>query len=147
MRIEIHHYHHSGDHTEQALARRISRTVQRLHQSNNALATAIDEAANSLGGERRRHPQRQETCPMSTSDLEQAFANLEAEASRNTELDSAASNLFTQLADQIEQAKGDPARVQAIADALRNSNDALAAAIVANTPAAPGGGEGGESNG
>jgi hypothetical protein len=143
VRIDIHHYHHSGDHTEEALARRISRIAQRLHKSNNALCRAIDNAAQSIGAERPRHTHQE--IPMSTSDLDQAFANLEAEATRNDELDSSASQLFTRLADEIEKAKGDPTRVQAIADRLRSSNDALAAAIVANTPSDPSNqGEGGQ---
>ncbi len=146
MRIDIHHYHHIDDDSEARLTKRVNHITRQLRQSNDALESAIDQAVIN-GAPRPRRPRREETC-MSTGDLEQAFANLEAEATRNTELDSAASNLFTQLADQIEQAKGDPARVQAIADALRNSNDSLAAAIVANTPAAPGGGgeEGGSNS-
>lgn len=80
---------------------------------------------------------------MSTGDIEQAFANLEAEATRNEELDASASNVFTQLAALIESSKQDPARIQAIADRLRSSNDALATAIVANTPnTGEGGGNG-----
>lgn len=145
MRIDIHHYHHIDGDSEERLARRVSRLAQRLHRSNDALESAIDEAVTNTGGQRRRRPQRQETFPMSTSDLEQAFANLEAETARNDELDASASTLFSRLADMIEQAKGDPARVQAIADRLRTSNDALATAISANTPQDTGGGEGGNT--
>ena len=45
--------------------------------------------------------------------------------------------LIDNLADQVEAAKNDPAAIQAIADTLRANNQALAAAVEANTPAAP----------
>lgn len=60
---------------------------------------------------------------------------LEAEVSRNTEVDQSAITLLTGLAEQIEALKADPVKLQALADSLRSSSDALAAAVVANTPA------------
>lgn len=42
--------------------------------------------------------------------------------------------LFQKLQDAINS--GNPARIQAVTDALKAKTDALAAAIVANTPAA-----------
>lgn len=62
---------------------------------------------------------------------------LTAEVSRNTEVDQSAIALLTGLAAQIEALKTDPAALQALADQLKGSSDALAAAVVANTPVAP----------
>lgn len=71
---------------------------------------------------------------------EQAMTDLTAltaEVARNTEVDSSAIALLTGLAAQIEALKTDPAALQALADTMRGSSDALAAAVAANTPAAP----------
>lgn len=65
------------------------------------------------------------------------FEALQAEVSRNTSVDESAIALLTNLADQIEALQNQPAALQALADSLRGSSDALAAAVVANTPAAP----------
>jgi cell division protein FtsB len=62
---------------------------------------------------------------------------LTAEVARNTDVDTSAIALLEGLAAQIEQLKTDPAALQALADQLKGSSDSLAAAIVANTPAAP----------
>jgi hypothetical protein len=61
---------------------------------------------------------------------------LTAEVTRNTEVDQSAIVLLTGLAAQIEAMKTDPAALQGLADSLRGSSDALAAAVVANTPVA-----------
>lgn len=61
---------------------------------------------------------------------------LEAEVARNTEVDQSAILLLQGLAQKIEELKTDPAALQAFADSLRGSSDALAAAVTANTPAA-----------
>jgi ABC-type transporter Mla MlaB component len=71
---------------------------------------------------------------------EQAMTDLTAltvEVARNTEVDTSAIALLTGLAAQIEALKTDPAALQALADTMRGSSDALAAAVLANTPAAP----------
>jgi ABC-type transporter Mla MlaB component len=70
---------------------------------------------------------------------EQAMADLTAltaEVARNTEVDSSAIALLNGLAAQIEALKTDPVALQALADTMKGSSDALAAAVVANTPAA-----------
>lgn len=62
---------------------------------------------------------------------------LTAEVERNESVDSSASTLLKTLFDEVEAAKQDPAAIQAIVDRVRASNDALAAAVSANTkPAA-----------
>lgn len=62
---------------------------------------------------------------------------LTAEVTRNTEVDQSAIALITGLAAKIETLKNDPVALQALADSMRGSTDQLAAAVVANTPAAP----------
>ena len=75
-----------------------------------------------------------------TMKQEQIMADLTAltaEVERNTTVDESAIALLTGLAAQIEALKTDPAALQALADTMRGSSDALAAAVLANTPAAP----------
>jgi hypothetical protein len=66
---------------------------------------------------------------------------LEAEVTRNETVDGSASALLKALFDEVESAKNNPAAIQAIVDRVRTANDALAAAVVANTPAVPPGPE------
>ena len=71
---------------------------------------------------------------------EQAMTDLTvltAEVERNITVDESAIVLLTGLAAQIEALKTDPVALQALADTMRGSSDALAAAVLANTPAAP----------
>lgn len=69
--------------------------------------------------------------------FEQELADLTAEVHRSTDVQSGAVALIQTLADKIAAAADDPAQVRALADELRVQNDALAAALVANTPSAP----------
>jgi hypothetical protein len=62
---------------------------------------------------------------------------LQAEVTRNGEVDQSAIVLLNGLAAKIEELKADPVALQAFADSLKGSSDQLAAAVVANTPAAP----------
>ena len=71
---------------------------------------------------------------------EQTMADLTvltAEVARNTTVDESAITLLNGLAAQIEANKTDPVALQALADTMKGSSDALAAAVVANTPSAP----------
>ena len=61
---------------------------------------------------------------------------LEAQVQANTDAESSAVLLLTQLSDLIRQNAADPAKVAELADKLKASAAALSAAIVANTPAA-----------
>lgn len=65
------------------------------------------------------------------------FSALDAEITRDTDVNSSASTLITTLAAQFEAVKGDPAAVQALVDRLRSNNDSLAAAVAANTTPTP----------
>ena len=60
---------------------------------------------------------------------------LTAEVARNTAVDQSAIALLTGLAAQIEALKTDPVALQALADTMKGSSDALAAAVLQNTPA------------
>lgn len=62
---------------------------------------------------------------------------LEAAVTENETVDGSASLLLKRLFDEVEAAKGNPAAIQSIVDRVRSQNAALAAAVLANTPAAP----------
>ena len=61
---------------------------------------------------------------------------LEAEVTDQEQADVAAANLLTQLFNEVEANKTDPAALQALVDRGRAATSALSAAVVANTPAA-----------
>ena len=61
---------------------------------------------------------------------------LTAQVTANTDVEASAVQLLVNIAAQLVAAKTDPVKVQALADQLKTSSDALAAAVVANTPAA-----------
>lgn len=61
---------------------------------------------------------------------------LQSEIERDSEVNSSAATLIAGLAAKLEEVKGDPAAIQALADQLRANSDALAAAVAANTPGA-----------
>lgn len=63
------------------------------------------------------------------------LSQLEAEVARDEAVNSSAATLIGRLAAEIEASKTDPAALQALADRLRASQDALSAAVAANTPA------------
>ncbi len=60
---------------------------------------------------------------------------LEAAVKANTDAEDSALTLIKTIADELAASKTDPAKVQALADKLNASAAALAAAVVANTPA------------
>lgn len=62
---------------------------------------------------------------------------LTAEVTRNTEVDAGAIALINGLAAKIVELKNDPVALQALADSMKSSSDALAAAVTANTPSEP----------
>jgi hypothetical protein len=60
---------------------------------------------------------------------------LTAQVTANVDVEASAVQLLNNLAAQLVASKNDPVAIQALADQLKGSGDALAAAIVANTPA------------
>ncbi len=73
--------------------------------------------------------------------------DLTAEVAENTKVEESAKTLIEGLAEQIKAAGTDPAKLQALTDSLTASKADLAAAITANTPAAPPTGGSGGSTG
>lgn len=63
------------------------------------------------------------------------LSQLEAEVTRDNDVNSSAATLLTRLSELVAATAGDPAKVQALADQLKAQSDALAAAVTANTPA------------
>lgn len=66
-----------------------------------------------------------------------ALDDLKAQVQATTDVAASAVTLIHGLADQLAASKDDPAKIAALAATLKSSSDALAAAVVANTPAAP----------
>lgn len=62
---------------------------------------------------------------------------LEAEISRDETVNGSAHTLIARLVTELEANKSNPAAIQALADRLRANNDALSAAVAANTPGEP----------
>jgi len=60
---------------------------------------------------------------------------LEAAVTRNTEVDASAIELLTGLKARLDAAGTDPVKLKALSDALGSSTQALADAVVKNTPA------------
>jgi hypothetical protein len=64
------------------------------------------------------------------------LSRVEAAVARDKTVNESAITLFGQLSQLVRDTAGDPAKVAALADALDAQQQALADAIVANTPAA-----------
>lgn len=62
---------------------------------------------------------------------------LKLEVERETTVVGSVTTYVSGLLDQLEAAKDDPEELQAVLDAARANNDALAALVPVNTPAAP----------
>lgn len=61
--------------------------------------------------------------------------DLQAEVATNTSVEQSAVQLLQNLKAQLDAAGTDPVKLQAIKDALTTNDQALAAAVAANTPA------------
>lgn len=66
-----------------------------------------------------------------------ALDDLTAQVTENTTLEGSAIQLIQNIAAALAAAGTDPAKLAALQSQLKTSADALAAAITANTPAAP----------
>jgi len=67
----------------------------------------------------------------------QQLQTLTDQVTVNNGLVASAVQLIGGLAAQIEASKTDPVALQSLADSLKQNDDALAAALLANTPAQP----------
>lgn len=65
------------------------------------------------------------------------LTELTNEITENSDAVASAVTLIQRIADELAAAATDPAAVKALADQLSANTDALAAAVVAQTPAAP----------
>jgi hypothetical protein len=70
------------------------------------------------------------------SAMSEAVTELSTQVEANTSAEKSASDLISNLATLITENASDPAAVRDLATRLKASADALAAAVVANTPAA-----------
>jgi chromosome segregation ATPase len=70
-------------------------------------------------------------------EMSKELDDLEVQVAQNTTVEEGAVTLLNGLAAQIEALKNDPVKLQALATSLKASGDDLAAAVAANTPAAP----------
>jgi alpha-beta hydrolase superfamily lysophospholipase len=68
--------------------------------------------------------------------MSQELDNLTAQVKANSDAVDAAVLLINGIADRITAAGVDPAKLTALTDELKSKDDTLAAAVVANTPAA-----------
>jgi len=71
------------------------------------------------------------------STLIEAIAALQAEVAAETTVEQSAITLIKNIADQLSAVAGDPEAVMELVDQMKQSSEALAAAVLANTPAAP----------
>jgi hypothetical protein len=69
--------------------------------------------------------------------LADSLAALSQQVTETTSVEASAVTLIQGLSAQLTEVANDPAAVTALAAKLKTSADALAAAITANTPAAP----------
>jgi len=72
------------------------------------------------------------------SAIQDAMQKMADEVTRNKTVTDSVLGVVTNLAATIEANKNDPTALQALADSLRANDDAVAAAVSANTTPAPG---------
>lgn len=68
--------------------------------------------------------------------MTQELAVLQEQVAETLDVEESAIALIQGLAEQIAAIKDDPAAIQALADSLHSKSEALAAAVIANTPSA-----------
>lgn len=123
--------------------RRVIALAAQVKADRQRLAAAVHAAEMIV-----RTPQPvSENAPMSKE-----MDDLEAQVKQMSTVSKSAVTLIGGLADRLSAAKNDPAKVQALADELRQDAQDLASAITANTPAdtsgdATGGTAGGSTGG
>lgn len=69
--------------------------------------------------------------------MSQELDDLTAEVAAETTVEQSAITLLNGLAAQLAAAGTDPVKLKALTASIKSSSDSLAAAVVANTPAAP----------
>ena len=104
-------------HDDESALQRIENTVTRLEGIVSQVLTGL------------------QAVQLKESQMSNELTALTAQVAENTTVEQSAITLLAGLSAQIAALKDDPAAIQALADSLKASGDALAAAIVANTPA------------
>lgn len=79
----------------------------------------------------------QETIMSTGNQVSQDVLDLQAQVASDTTVQQSVITLLNGLSTQLGTAKNDPAAVEAIIATMKQNSAAIAAAIVANTPAAP----------
>jgi len=130
IRVDVHVYHHDAD---APLARTIAALTQSLKSRNDQLAEAVHELSGNEAPRPRTTSTRNRS--MSTPSMEQAIEQLRVEVERNSSVDDSAIQLLSTLADTIERIRNSPTELLQLVETMRAQSDALAAAVVANTPA------------
>lgn len=135
---------------ETSLAALVDRTAQ-IVEGVMLLATrqqAADETLTAISEQLAVFTQAfavsQEELMTDLTALDAAVSSMESQVSQNTDATASAATLLDQLAQIIRDNATDPAALAALADRISSSADAeasnnaaLAAAVAANTPAAP----------
>ena len=123
MDIEIHHYIHYDNEDEDNEDE--DNGLDCIQEDLTEVLNKLDEIIIAL-----KNVQKKENEEM--ADLTALTAQVKA----NTDAEASAIVLLNGLSDQLKAVANDPAAVAALADQLKTSSDKLAAAIVADTPAA-----------
>ncbi len=118
--MNLHLYFHSGE-TPDQYARRFAQALEKLQNIEFRLDSQ-DELLRSIGGKVDQNAM--------------TLTELQAQVTKNTEVEESAVTLIKGLATQIASLKNDPVAIQALADSLTKSAGDLGDAITANTPAA-----------
>ena len=116
-----------------ALYRRVVELCDHIKRHRCGPVTREDVIEQALGMLLKEVQQLREGVQKMTQQMDALVAQVEA----NTNVISSAMVLINGLVAQLTAAKDDPAKVQAVIDSLKGSDDELAAAVAANTPAVP----------
>jgi FtsZ-binding cell division protein ZapB len=136
LRVDVYLHHADASLLQEVLA-----LTQTLKARNDQLAQAVSELTGQNAGGRNRTSTSRGVFEVSTNPMQQVIEDLRVEIERNTSIDGSAITLMNGLAARIEELKNDPTALQELANSIRTSNDALSAAVRANTPAVEGGAE------
>jgi hypothetical protein len=128
---EIHHHHHYHESPSADLVAEVAATREQVIQLKNLIGAIFPDIITSLNAVHFGQEQLEESMSLDLSALE-------AEVADNSSAVDSAITLLGSLAQQIRDAAGDPAAIQAIADGIDANTGRLAAAVAQGTPAEPG---------
>jgi chromosome segregation ATPase len=111
--------------------------IARLNRQNTEIIRRLGQIEQRLGQLDQAVDANTVNDTFNTEALMADFTALHDEVEANGDAVDSAVTLLNTLSEQLADAADDPAEVQAIAAALADQSTALAAAVAANTPAAP----------